>query len=686
MNLFPAIHRMVLSLGLSAAALQATTAVQAYGQLKVQGTQILSQAGDPAVLRGMSLYWSLPAWGNSTQFWNASVIKWLADDWHANVVRAAMGVEPSGGYLSNPTEQKAYVSTVVDAAIAKGIYVIIDWHDANASSHEASAVQFFQEMATKYGKYPNVIYEVFNEPDDESWATVKRYSTKVIDAIRAIDPDNLILVGSPQWDQAVRSPADDPITGRANIAYTLHFYAGTHTDALRAEANYALTKIPLFISEWGTSNADGNGGPFTASSDTWLSWADQNKLSWCNWSVHNLSESSAALTGSASPTGNWNPTSDLSASGQYVRTKMRAANPTADGYTGGVSSSSSSVVSSSSSTPVSSSSVLVSSSSVSSSSSAILSSSSQGTSTCIAFVNGTGNYGANCYKSGMNYMVANTCYTMNPLRTPAPTWINGNANDAYWWVTAPCGATGSSSSSQPISSSSSVLVSSSSIAPSSSSVLVSSSSSQPVSSSSSMPVSSSSIAASSSSVLVSSSSSTPSSSSSAGTGLCQNPVLYTGGSIDVGPSGLCLKVNASSYLNGVMASVRNNGTAYTQATWFGGNDQNVTACAQTQKSLQGNGAQFNNFVIGKDGSGYSYLFVKSTDANTYSVIVDMQNWQNGNGCSSVVPPLARRLVPIVHALPGYFGLNGTQISPSTATGAYFERDSEGQMHLRAQLR
>jgi endoglucanase len=29
-------------------------------------------------------------------------------------------------------------------------------------------------MATQYGKYPNVIYEIFNEPDYETWEAVKR--------------------------------------------------------------------------------------------------------------------------------------------------------------------------------------------------------------------------------------------------------------------------------------------------------------------------------------------------------------------------------------------------------------------------------------------------------------------------------------------------------------------------------
>ena len=167
---------------------------------------------------------------------------------------------------------------------------------------------------------------------------------------------------------------------------------------------------------------------------------------------------------------------------------------------------SSSSVAISSSSKVSSSSIVVSSSSIAPSSSSVTVSSS-GTSTCIAFVNGVGNYDKNCYNSGLTNMASNTCYTMNPAQSPAPAYINFDASQTYWWVVTPCSQASSSSS---VPSSSSVAVSSSSVKVSSSSVA--SSSSIAVSSSSVAP-SSSSVTVSSSSILVSSSSSVPSSSS-----------------------------------------------------------------------------------------------------------------------------------------------------------------------------
>ena len=114
--------------------------------------------------------------------------------------------------------------------------------------------------------------------------------------------------------------------------------------------------------------------------------------------------------------------------------------------------SSSSVASSSSVSSSSVSSSSVSSSSVSSSS-AVSSSGSMG-GPCIAFVNGSGDYGDHCYNSGLKNMAEGKCYTMNPERTPVPQYVNDDVSQIYWWVETSCGIEESSSSSEESSSSS----------------------------------------------------------------------------------------------------------------------------------------------------------------------------------------------------------------------------------------
>jgi endoglucanase len=296
---------------------QDTSVVEKYGNLSVSGTQIVDQNGNPITLRGMSLFWS--QWMG--RFYNADCVKWLKDDWKCTVIRAAMGVE-SGGYLQNPQAEMNKVKTVINECINAGIYVIVDWHDHNAENHQPQAITFFKQIAQLYGNYPNIIYEIYNEPVHVSWTNVvKPYSVALIDSIRSIDPDNLILVGSPTWSQDVDTASRYPID-RTNIAYTLHFYAATHKQALRNKAITAMNNgIALFVSEWGTCEATGSGVLDYAEVETWLNFMETKKISWCNWSVADKDETSAALKPGAGSNGGW-PSAMLSPSGILIRDKI----------------------------------------------------------------------------------------------------------------------------------------------------------------------------------------------------------------------------------------------------------------------------------------------------------------------------------------------------------------------------
>ncbi|HEU5133712.1 MAG TPA: cellulase family glycosylhydrolase [Steroidobacteraceae bacterium] len=311
---------------------QTQTVVQKYGQLRVQGNRIVDQTGQAVQLRGMSLYWS--QW--IPKYYTFNTVRWLRDDWKITVIRAAMAVN-SGGYATNPTAERNKVIAVVDAAISLGIYVIIDYHDHTAHENRALAQAFFADMARRYGNTPNVLYETFNEPLNVSWAGVlKPYHEAVIDSIRQADPDNIVIVGTRNWSQEVDEAAQNPIN-RSNVAYTLHYYADTHRQWLRDRAQSALNRgVALFVTEYGTTAASGNGTVNAAESAAWYAFLDANKVGHANWSVADIGESSAALMPNASPDGGWS-TSQIKPSGIIVRNELRAKAP--DLSTGGGSSS-----------------------------------------------------------------------------------------------------------------------------------------------------------------------------------------------------------------------------------------------------------------------------------------------------------------------------------------------------------
>lgn len=297
------------------------SAVEYYGQLQVKGNKIVDKNGSPVQLRGMSFFWS--QWIG--KYYTSQVVKWLKDDWHCNVVRAAMAVE-EGGYLTNPALEKQKVIEVVDAAIEHGLYVIIDWHDHHAEKHTKESKAFFAEMAKRYGDKPNIIYETFNEPLQVSWSDVlKPYHQAVIDTIRQHDSDNLIICGTSTWSQDVDIAANNPLVG-TNIAYTLHFYSGTHKQGLRDKATAALNKgVALMVTEFGTTDASGDGAVNKTETATWWKFLDDNNLSWCNWSVADKVEASAVLKPGASATGGWSET-QLTESGLFVRKEIKDKN------------------------------------------------------------------------------------------------------------------------------------------------------------------------------------------------------------------------------------------------------------------------------------------------------------------------------------------------------------------------
>jgi endoglucanase len=261
------------------------------------------------------------------RFYNEQSVKWLKDDWHVNIVRAAMGIETGTKgltYKDNPADAKAKIKAVVDGAIKENIYVIIDWHSHNINLEEAKA--FFDEISKAYGKYPNVIYEVFNEPDYESWAEVKSYSEAIIKVIRKNDPDNVILVGCPHWDQDINLPAADPIKGYENLMYTVHFYAATHKQELRDRTDEAIGKgLPVFISECAGMEATGDGPLDITEWQKWIDWMESRGLSWVTWSVSDKDETCSVLQKSAASTGNWKE-SDLKESGSKTRDYLRKLN------------------------------------------------------------------------------------------------------------------------------------------------------------------------------------------------------------------------------------------------------------------------------------------------------------------------------------------------------------------------
>lgn len=296
----------------------AQSPVTYYGELKVDGNRIVSsKTGRDAMVTGMSFFWS--NW--SADFYKTEYVDKMVNDMGCEIVRAAYGVDENG--LPYNEADEALVKRIVHEAITKDIYVIIDWHSHGAHNNTDKAVDFFGRMAKEFGSYDNVIFEIYNEPTGVDWGKIKTYAQTVISEIRKYS-DNLIIVGTPTWSQDVDVVASNPID-EDNIAYTLHFYAGTHGKELRNRADNALKKgIALFVTEWGSVNADGNGEIDEESTAEWINWCSENGISCCNWAINNKDEASSIYSASGS----------LSKTGKFIKEIIRQRTEKSEWRTG----------------------------------------------------------------------------------------------------------------------------------------------------------------------------------------------------------------------------------------------------------------------------------------------------------------------------------------------------------------
>ena len=296
------------------------------GRLRVEGTALTDEKGNPVQLRGFSTHGL--AW--FPQFVNAACFSELAD-WGANLTRLVLYTDENGGWCTDGDRET--LRTLIDDGVSfakdADMYVIIDWHvlhDLNPNAHLSEAKDFWDEMSKRYAASEHVIYEICNEPNGETaWADVKSYAEAIIPVVRANDPHAVILVGTPTWSQDIDKAAADPLQDFENVMYTLHFYAATHKDDLRQRLCSVLEAgLPVFVSEYGICDASGNGAIDADSAQTWMDLLDELGISSACWNLSNKDETSSFISSACEKTSGFDD-ADLTESGKWLRTFLQEA-------------------------------------------------------------------------------------------------------------------------------------------------------------------------------------------------------------------------------------------------------------------------------------------------------------------------------------------------------------------------
>ncbi len=284
--------------------------VGTWGRLKLVGNQLSSEDGDPIQLRG----WSSHGYQWTSDFYDSKNDFEAMKANGANIFRIAMYTQEKGW------QNKEWVQNCIDWTAELGMYCLFDWHvlspgnplqylkqqnendlvggklkDGKSQPVDAEAFFDWVSAYVAENQYKHVLYEICNEPNGTggTWANITKYASIVLPVIAANDPDAIVMVGTPMWSQEINTACSSPIVNNfgLQLMYSFHFYAGTHTDLIPRLKEYA-GKIPVFITEWGTTAADGHTGIYLENASKFIDVANGDNdgevlLSWCNWSWSN---------------------------------------------------------------------------------------------------------------------------------------------------------------------------------------------------------------------------------------------------------------------------------------------------------------------------------------------------------------------------------------------------------------
>ena len=297
---------------------------QSNGPYKVQGNVILGVDGKRYLFHGIgrdSLEFS--CWGDGHfDAQELSYLGWGTNTntvtyWGVNTVRLPLSEDiwlyGQSSEFCSASQYRTLVKQTVDSLTALKLNVVLDlhWADAGGKSSQGGgpwsmpdkdSVIFWQQVASIYKHYGNVLFELYNEPHPPSWScwlssctiTDNTYSndcrcTKrltffsvgmqaLVDAVRKTGATNLVLVAGMDWGFDLSQIAKYPIRG-SNIVYDTHLYpyANKQPNVWDAAFGVVSKKYAVISAESGEYDCG------TSYMGKLLSYFDAHQIGWISW-------------------------------------------------------------------------------------------------------------------------------------------------------------------------------------------------------------------------------------------------------------------------------------------------------------------------------------------------------------------------------------------------------------------
>ena len=330
-------------------------------RLHTDGARVLDAGGKPVWLYGVNI--ASLEWTTAGDHVPESVSRAI-HDWKVNLIRLPLAQDRWFGRMTNQTDggasYRALVDGIVDTCAVARVYINLDlhWSDCGRWVNEGgklgqhnmpdkNSVVFWRDVATRYKDHPNVIFGLYNEPHDVSFAVWRNGGTaadkparwnpsqaKVIyeavgmqqlyDSVRATGATNVATVSGLDWGYDLSGVLQGYAIAGTNVIYETHPYPFKDTNW---DGNFgaASEKYPVYIGEWGFggSRRMNNVTNNLIYANHLMDYARQHQLHWTAWDLHI----------SAGPTLIKNWQYEPTVFGQFVKDQLaalatvRAANP-----------------------------------------------------------------------------------------------------------------------------------------------------------------------------------------------------------------------------------------------------------------------------------------------------------------------------------------------------------------------
>ena len=290
--------------------------------LHVDGSIIRTADGNAVRLQGVNV--ASLEWSNMGDQVLESV-RVAIFDWNCNTIRLPLNQNRWFGEMEQQNDGGRLYRLIVDEIVRyiseNGCYVIIDLHNFAIEGqareiHSApeiydmpnmKSVDFWQDVAARYANAPAVLFDLYNEPHDESWNVWKfggwvrtnltvdtTYQSPgmqaLLDVVRSTGAENVVIAGGLDWGYDLRGipeyALDDPY---GNIVYGTHIYPwkGNEADWNRS-VGHVIGRFPILVGEVG---CEPNSVPWPSYDPyTWavevLSYINEHRLNWTAWCFH----------------------------------------------------------------------------------------------------------------------------------------------------------------------------------------------------------------------------------------------------------------------------------------------------------------------------------------------------------------------------------------------------------------